>query len=137
MIQPSASSGQTSWSSSVSKSTNSPIVRWPLITWRPPKKTTAAIESDGQVVQPGQVARLDAGLAQHRVAHGLAPCSPKRPAHLRLAAERLHHLDADDGLVGRLRHVALALPAPGARAASPGARSPSASTVIGGMATAV
>ena len=30
-------------------------------------------------------------------------------AHVVLAAERLHHLDADDGLVGRLGDVALAL----------------------------
>ena len=48
VIQPSASSGQTSWRSSVSKSTNWPIERWPPITCLPPKKTTAAIESDGR-----------------------------------------------------------------------------------------
>ena len=108
VIQPSASSGQTSWSSSVSKRTNWPIVRWPPITCVPPKKTTAAIESDGQVVEPRQVPRLDAGLAQHGVAHRLG-LAAEALAHVVLAAERLHHLDPDDRLVGRLGHVALPL----------------------------
>ena len=48
VIQPSASSGQTSCSSSVSKRTNSPIERFPAITCLPPKNTTAAIERDGR-----------------------------------------------------------------------------------------
>ena len=48
MIQPIDSSGQTSCSSSVVKSANSPYVRFPAITSRPPKKSTTAIESDGR-----------------------------------------------------------------------------------------
>ena len=74
----------------------------------------AAEEDDGgdrqrrEVVEPRQVPRLDAGLAQHRVADRLRLVA-EAPAHLGLAAERLHHLDADDRLVGRLGHVALAL----------------------------
>ena len=47
-IQPIASSGQTSWRSSVSKRTNSPIVMSPWMTARPPKNTTAAIDSAGR-----------------------------------------------------------------------------------------
>ena len=108
MIQPSASSGQTSCSSSVSKSTNWPIVRSPPIT------CLAAEEDDGgdrerrEVVEAGQVARLDARLAQHRVAHRLGAAA-EAVAHVVLAAERLHHLDPDDRLVGGLGDVALAL----------------------------
>ncbi len=61
-----------------------------------------------QVVQAGKVSRLDARLAQHGVAHGFR-LAAEALAHVVLAAERLHHLDPDDGLVGRLGHVALAL----------------------------
>ncbi len=74
----------------------------------------AAEEDDGgdrerrQVVEAGQVARLDARLADHRVAHRLG-LAAEAAAHVVLAAERLHHLDPDDGLVGRLGDVALAL----------------------------
>ena len=74
----------------------------------------AAEEDDGrdrerrQVVEPGEVARLDAGLAEHGVAHRLGALA-EALAHVVLAAERLHHLDPDDGLVGGLGHVALAL----------------------------
>ena len=46
--------------------------------------------------------------AEHGVAHGLGLAAEPAP-HVVLAAERLHHLDADDRLVGRLRHVALPL----------------------------
>ena len=71
MIQPSASSGQTSCSSSVMKSVNWPIVRLPSIASRPPKKSTAAIPSEGRKIRPGQEARLDARLAHRLGAHGL------------------------------------------------------------------
>ena len=54
------------------------------------------------------MARLDAGLSQHRVAHGLR-LAAEAAAHVVLAAERLHHLDADDRLVGRFGDVALSL----------------------------
>ena len=54
--------------------------------------------------EAGQVAALDCGLAQHDVAHG--PGLAGEPlVDLRLAAERLHHLDPDDALVGRLGDV--------------------------------
>ena len=54
MIQPSASSGQTSWRSRVMNSVNSPIVRLPSIAWRPPKSSTAAIPSVGRKISPGR-----------------------------------------------------------------------------------
>ena len=50
--------------------------------------------------------RLDARLAERRGADSLGPVA-EAPAHVVLAAEGLHHLDPDDGLVRRLRHVAL------------------------------
>ena len=52
--------------------------------------------------------RLDARLLEHGVAHGLG-LAAEPPAHVFLAAERLHHLDADDRFVGGLGDVALAL----------------------------
>ena len=55
-----------------------------------------------------QVARLDAGLLQHPVPHG-AGAHAEAIAHVLLPPERLHHLDADDALVGRLGEVGLAL----------------------------
>ena len=106
MIQPSASSGQTSWSSSVMKSMNSPIVRLPAITSRPPKKSTAAIPSVGSDRETGQVVSLDRRLPHRLVPHSLGPPEEARP-HVVLAAERLHHLDPDDGLVRGLGEVAL------------------------------
>ena len=136
MIQPSASSGQTSCSSSVMKSVNSPIVRLPAITSRPPKRSTAAIESVGRKSRPGQEARLDARLAQRRRRAPPRPGPAKRVAHVVLAAERLHHLDPDDGLVGRLGDVALLRAAPRARSARRGARRRTSRTAIGGIATA-
>ena len=36
------------------KSMNSPIVSWPAITSRPPKRSTAAIPSDGRKRRPGR-----------------------------------------------------------------------------------
>jgi hypothetical protein len=54
MIQPSASSGHTSWRSRVMKSMNSPIVSSPAITSRPPKRRTAAIPSEGRKRSPGR-----------------------------------------------------------------------------------
>ena len=54
VIQPSDSSGHASCSRMVLKRTNWPIVRSPLITSRPPKKTTAAIESVGRKNSPGR-----------------------------------------------------------------------------------
>ena len=72
-----------------------------------------AEEDDGrdrerrQVVEAGQVLGLDARLLEHGVADGLG-LAAEASAHVLLAAERLHHLDADDGLVGRLGHVAFA-----------------------------
>ncbi len=67
-IQPSASSGHTSCSRSALKSTNSPIVRSPLITRWPPKRSTTAIAIDGQEDEARQVAALDRRLTQHDVA---------------------------------------------------------------------
>jgi hypothetical protein len=54
MIQPRASSGQTSWSSSVTKSMNSPIVNRSAITSRPPNHRTAAIPRLGRKRRPGR-----------------------------------------------------------------------------------
>jgi hypothetical protein len=54
------------------------------------------------------VPRLDARLAEHGVAHALG-LAAEPAAHIRLAAECLHHLDPDDSLVGGLGHVALPL----------------------------
>ena len=88
------------------KSMNSPIVRLPAITSRPPKKRTAAIPSVGSEEETGQVVRLDRRLPHGLVPHGLGPSEEARP-HVLLAAERLHHLDPDDGLVRRLGQVAL------------------------------
>ena len=102
----------------------------------------AAEEDDGgdrerrQVVEPGEVRRLDAGLPQHGVAHRLRPCSPKRP---RTSASRPNA-------------CTISMPTTASSAAS--VTSPlrsctwresgetrrakrSASTVIGGIATAV
>ena len=75
MIQPSASSGQTSCSSSVMKSMNSPIVSVPAITSRPPRKSTAAIPSVGQEEQAGEEVRLDRRL---RASSRGAPPRPGR-----------------------------------------------------------
>ena len=58
--------------------------------------------------QQRQVARLDARLLQHPVPHG-ARTHAEAVAHVLLATERLHHLDADDCLVRRLGEVSLAL----------------------------
>ena len=63
---------------------------------------------EGRKSRPGQVARLDAGLAQGARAHALGALA-EALAHLGLAPERLHHLDADDGLVRGLGEVGLAL----------------------------
>ena len=79
--------------------------------------------------------RLDARLVERGGADCLGPVA-EALADVVLAAERLHHLDPDDRLVGGLGHVALARLHLGARSARPGARSGSASTVIGGIATA-
>ena len=106
MIQPSASSGHTSWRSSVMKSVNWPIVRFPAIASRPPTRSTAAIAERGEEDEAGEEARLDRRLAHRLVAHGLGPVA-EAVAHVVLAAERLHHLDPDDGLVGGLGEVAL------------------------------
>jgi len=54
------------------------------------------------------VLRLDSGLAQHGVAHAFRALA-EAATHVVLAAERLHHLDPDDGFVRRLGDVALAL----------------------------
>ena len=78
------------------------------MTSRPPKKSTLAIAIEGRNVRPGQVARLDAGLAQRAGAHALGALAEALP-HLGLAPERLHHLHADDRLVRRLGEVGLAL----------------------------
>src|SRR5439155_8146952 len=45
-----------------------------------------------QVVEAGQVLRLDSGLAQHGVAHAFRALA-EAATHVILAAERLHHLD--------------------------------------------
>ena len=78
------------------------------MTSRPPKKSTLAMAMEGRNVQARQVARLDAGLAQRARAHALGPLAEALP-HLGLAPERLHHLHADDRLVGGLGEVGLAL----------------------------
>ena len=58
--------------------------------------------------QPGQEARLDRRLAHRLVANRLG-ADVEAVADVVLAPERLHHLDADDRLVGRLRQVPLLL----------------------------
>ncbi len=52
--------------------------------------------------------RLDACLSEHGVPHRLG-FAAEAVADVVLAAERLDHLDADYGLVGRLGDVALPL----------------------------
>ena len=110
MIQPSASSGHTSCSSSVMKSMNSPIVSVAR------DRVAAAEEEHGrdperrQEEQAGEEARLDG-----RLPHRLVRAPPrrgraKRVAHVVLAAERLHHLDPDDRLVRGLGQVPLLAP---------------------------
>ena len=49
---------------------------------------------------------LDAGLVERGGADALGPVAETLP-HVVLAAEGLHHLDADDGLVRGLGDVAL------------------------------
>ena len=88
------------------KSMNSPIVRVPAITSRPPKNRTAAIPSVGSDRQAGQEVRLDGRLPHRLVPHRLGPPEEARP-HVVLAAERLHHLDPDDGLVRGLGQMPL------------------------------
>ena len=88
------------------KSMNSPIVSWPAITSRPPKRSTAAIPSEGRKRRPGRKYASTDGLPHRLVANRLGPPEEAR-AHVVLAAESLHHLDPDDGLVGRLGEVAL------------------------------
>ena len=74
----------------------------------------SAEEHDGtdrerrQEEQPRQERRLDPSLAQHAVADSLG-LGREAGLHVVLAAERLHHLDPDDGLVGRFGHVCLQL----------------------------
>ena len=60
----------------------------------------------GEVVEARHVRRLDAGLVERGGADSFGPFA-EALAHLVLAAERLHHLDPDDGLVGGLGHVPL------------------------------
>src|SRR5262252_42157 len=73
---------------------------------------TAAEEDDGsdrecgQVVEAGYVRRLDAGLVERGRANVLGPLA-EALSYVVLAAEGLHHLDSDDGLVGGLGHIAL------------------------------
>ena len=74
----------------------------------------AAEQHDGadregrQEEQAGQERSLDARLAQHAVAHSFRLAGKAR-LHVVLAAERLHHLDPDDRLVGRFGDVCLQL----------------------------
>jgi len=82
------------------------------------------------------VPRLDAGLAQHRAWRTASARSPNLTAARPLAAERLHHLDADDrSSAARSRRLsALCTWRDKGKDARP---KRSASTVIGGIATAV
>ena len=59
-----------------------------------------------QEEQAGEVVGLDACLPHRLVPHRFGPAE-EAGAHVLLAAERLHHLDPDDRLVGRLGQVAL------------------------------
>ena len=84
---------------------------WPIVS-RPVDDVAAAEEhhrrdrDGGQEEQRRQVRGLDPRLAHDGVAHhGRLAAEPR--AHVVLAPERLHHLDADDGLVGGLGDVAL------------------------------
>ena len=70
---------------------------------RAPRRSRASAGTAGRAGR-----RLDAGLP-HRLVAYRAGAQAEAVAHVVLAAERLHHLDADDGLVGRLRDVGLAL----------------------------
>ena len=88
----------------------------------PPLDHLAAAEPEhggdperGEEEEAGQVVRLDRRLPHRLVPHGLGAAEEAR-AHVVLAAEGLHHLDPDDGLVGRLGQIALAhLDEPGDR----------------------
>jgi hypothetical protein len=70
MIQPSASSGQTSCRRSVMKSVNWPIVRLPAIASRRRREHRGDPERREED-EPGQEARLDRGLAHRLVADAL------------------------------------------------------------------
>ena len=61
-----------------------------------------------QEEQARQERRLDPRLTQDAVAHRFRPACEAR-LHVVLAAERLHHLDPDDGLVGGFGDVGLQL----------------------------
>ena len=78
-----------------------------MTSW-PPKYTTAAIESDGSEIRPGRNAASTRAWRStpSRTAAGLLV---EARLHVVLAAERLHHLDADNRLVGRLGDVRLQL----------------------------
>ncbi len=106
-IQPSASSGQVSCSRMVLKRTN-----WPIVS-RPVDHVAAAEEDDRGDRERRQEEQRRQVLAPRRPPGGTTMSrTPGRLAaeplaDVVLAPERLHHLDADDGLVGGLRDVAL------------------------------
>ena len=81
---------------------------------RPADHVAAPEEDDGgdrqrrQEQQAGKECGLDACLAEHAVADGFG-LAVEAALHVVLAAERLHHLDPDDRLVGGLGHVGLQL----------------------------
>ena len=72
-----------------------------------------AEEDDGcdretrQIVETRHMLRLDTRLAERRGAHSFGTVA-EALTHVVLTSEGLHHLDPDDGLVRRFRHVALA-----------------------------
>jgi len=76
----------------------------PPITSRPPKNTTRRSRASAGNSSPGEERRLDARLAQNAVAHRFGLAREPR-LNVVLAAERLHHLDPDDRLVGCLGHI--------------------------------
>ena len=103
MIQPSASSGQTSCSSGDEHElADRQLARDHVAA---AEERTAAIPSEGGEEARGGSAPRPTPLASSRGGR-LGPAEEAR-AHVLLAAERLHHLDPDDRLVRRLGEVAL------------------------------
>ena len=82
------------------------MVSWPVDDVAAAEEHHRGDRERGQEEQRRQMRGLDAGLAHDHVAHP-GRLAAEALAHVVLAPERLHHLDADDRLVGRLGHVAL------------------------------
>ena len=88
------------------KSVNWPIVRLPVDRVAAAEPEHGGDPERGEEDQAREEARLDARLTHRLRAHRLG--AAREPlSDVVLAPEGLHHLDPDDGLVGRLRQVPL------------------------------